>query len=355
MEFLRALSLACLLVFISTSNLFAQDEKPEDVIRVDTTLVNIPVSVSDPKGRHIPGLTVQDFKIFDDGKQQKIEYLLDQEGPISVALLLDTSRSTKEVLGKIKKAAKEFVKNLRPADRGMVVSFDNNVEVLSDLTPDTKALEKAIKHADIGYDVGTVMYDAVSNVIHRTLNQVKGRKAIILLTDGKDAGSSITRNQLLRNLEQSDTIVYSVYYETENQRPQIRPQNFPFPGGGMGRRGGGMGRRGGGMGGPNRIPPDFPRRDPDVIRQRQAEQNQMAAELLERIAELTGGRAFQKDVSDLDEAFALIAEELRKQYLIGYYPDETARSKELHNVDVKVARQDATIRAKGSYRTTSTQ
>ena len=334
------------LLLLSGIALNAQNNE-DDVIKVNTALVTIPVIVSDRQGRNIAGLQTQNFTVFEDGKQQKIEYFASQESPLNVALLLDTSRSTQEVLGKIKKAAKGFIKQLQPSDRCMIVSFDNDVEILSELTSDHKTLEKAIKNAEIGERFGTVMQDAVYNVVNKQLANVKGRKAIIMLTDGKDFGSNKTKSDLIYRLEESDTIIYSVFYETGNIPRRFNnnrfPDNrFPFPN----RRN----RTGGQRPRQNPFPDNFPRPNIENARQRNQKANEEAIAFLGQMADATAGRLYQKDVTDLDETFKLIADELRKQYLIGYYPDISEAKKITHQIKVRVDKTDVVVRAKSSYR-----
>lgn len=323
----------------------AQDKETNDVIKVNTALVNIPVIVSDRNGRNIAGLQQGNFAVFEDGKPQKIEYFASEESPINVALLLDTSRSTQDVLGKIKKAAKEFIKQLQPTDRAMIVSFDNDVQFLSELTSNHKVLEKAIKNAKIGERVGTVMQDAVYEVVNKSFAKVKGRKAIIMLTDGKDFGSYIGKPELLHQLEESDTLIYSVFYETGNIQQQQRQPRFPdifFP-----NRRGGMGRQ---RPNQNPFPQNIPRPNGERARQRAQMEDAQAIEFLGKVADATAGRVYQKKVADLDDAFRQIADELRKQYLIGYYPDDSEEAKKLHQVKIKVDKTDVVVRSKGSYR-----
>lgn len=329
------------LLLLSGVVLNAQN-KEDEVIKVNTALVNIPVIVSDRQGRNIAGLQTQNFTVFEDGKQQKIEYFASQESPISVALLLDTSRSTQEVLGKIKKAAKGFVKQLQPSDRCLIVSFDNDVEILSELTSDHKTLEKAIKNAEIGERFGTVMQDAVYNVVNKQLAKVKGRKAIIMLTDGKDFGSNTTKSDLLYRLEESDTLIYSVFYNTGNIPRRFGNNRIQFPN----RRN----RTGGPRPRQNPFPDNFPRPNIENARQRNQKANEEAIAFLEQMANATAGRLYQKDVTDLDETFKLIADELRKQYLIGYYPEISEAKKTTHHIKVRVDKTDAVVRAKNSYR-----
>lgn len=339
------IGLLILLVFVTNYQLIAQD-KEDEVIKVTTSLVNIPVIVSDRNGRYIAGLQTENFTVLEDGKLQKIEYFASEESPINIAILLDTSKSTKEVLGKIKKAAREFLKQLQPSDKAMIVSFDDDVEVLSELTADRKTLDKAIKNAEIGKRVGTVMQDAVYEVVDKKFANVKGRKAIIMLTDGKDFGSYVTKTDLLYRLEESDTLIYSIFYETGNI--QVRQNNrlpniiFPNP-----NRRGRMGRQ---QRRQNPFPENLPRPNIDRINERNRIENEFAVEFLEKIADSTAGRVYQKNVKDLDETFKLIADELRKQYLIGYYPEAAEETKTTHQVKVRVNKENVVVRAKNSYR-----
>jgi VWFA-related protein len=352
---LLSLSAFCLACIVPA---YAQD-KPEDVIKIDTALVNIPVIVSDRQNRYIPGLTIADFKVFQDGAEQSIEVFNNEEAPMSIVLALDTSRSTEFVLDKIKKAAKQFVKVLAPGDRAMIVTFDNDVEILSPLTSDKKVLQKAVKDAEIGESFGTLIHDAVYQVINKTLKPVKGRKAIILLTDGKDFGSYITRRELLEELNESDTVIYPVFYETENSQPRQFRNPAPFPGGrggGIGRRGrGGMGwpGGGGGIGRPGGQRRGGGRGVPATGRADAEKENELASEFLQQLADTTSGRFFQEKIADLPDVFRQIADEMKRQYLIGYYPGGEPAAGTVHRIKVQVERPNTVVRSKTTYRTST--
>lgn len=311
--------------FIPTPVLRAQEVGPDEIVRVSTALVSIPVVVHDRQGRYFPGLKAEDFTVLDDGVVQSISFFAAEEEPLTVALLLDTSKSTREVLGKIKDAAKDFIKLLQPSDRCMIVSFDYAVHQLSPLTNDRKVLEKAIKQAEIGEFVGTVLRDAVFEVVERKLSGIKGRKALIVLTDGKDHGSYPTQYELLHRLEESDAMVYTVFYKTEG----------PF---------GGFRRRGLGGG--------FPPRDRMARRRVRVEMdNADAVEFLTRMSEATAGRSYSRDVIDLKKTLQLIADEMRQQYRLGYYPPQNATSDgALHKIKVRIANQDLIVRSRNTYR-----
>lgn len=340
MIFRRTLYALCCAALLA-GTLAAQD-KPDDVIKIDTALVNIPVIVSDRDNRYMPGLTKANFRVFQDGAEQTIEVFNNDAAPMNVVLALDTSRSTEGVLGKIKKAAKKFIKDLGPEDRCMVVSFDNDLEILSELTADKKTLERAIKDAEVGENFGTVLQDAVFDAVQRRLRGVNGRKALILLTDGADFGSRISKPQLFDRLTESDSVVYPIFYESRNRaRVIFRPQ-FPDMGG-IGRRGrsGAMGRF------PQARIPQPPRRS-----RPNAEANQAAAlAFLERLAVVTGGRAFAESKADLDDAFRQIADEMKRQYVIGFYPKDESPAGTEHRIKVQVDRPAAVVRARSAYRT----
>lgn len=328
------IGLAALLITFPTSAQ-NQSDKP---IKVQTTLVSVPVIVSDRAGRYISGLKLADFKLFQDRIEQRISIFDAEEEPLNIAFLLDTSRSTSQVLDDIKKDAGNFLKELRPRDRAMVVSFDYDVHLLRALTSDRKAVEQAIKGASIGERVGTALRDAVAEVIMRQFKRVDGRKAIILLTDGKDHGSRISEEALFDEATESGAMIYSVFFETGFLRRDRFDRN-PFPGRGWGRR--------------NQFPPNERPRG-DSRRGRGVEiRNEDAANFLTQLSEVSAGRFYTSKVSDLKETFKLIAEELRHQYRLGFYPDVSKADGQRHTLRVEVNAADAVVRARRSYQAAS--
>src|SRR2546423_1933125 len=208
-----------------------------DVVKVETTLISIPVSVMDRDGKYIPDLTKDDFHVWEDGVEQRVAYFASTEKPFTVALLIDTSGSTRFRLDEIQDAAIAFVEQLRPDDRVMVVSFSDKIRVLSQPTSDRNMLRNAILQTDAGS--GTRLYDAVDMVINEYFNRVEGRKAIVLFTDGVDTTSDrATYESTVRDAEELDALIYPVEYDT-----------FGDMGGGWGWPGGRRSRRGGSGGG----------------------------------------------------------------------------------------------------------
>lgn len=332
-------------------------QKPdsEQTLKIDTALVSVPVIVSDRQDRYVSGLKAADFTLYEDHTKRQIDFFADTEELITVALLLDTSKSTAGVLDDIKKAAKDFVKQLRPQDRAMIVSFDNNETALCELTSDHKMLERAISKARIGEGFGTKLRDAVNDVMKEELKSVKGRKAIVLLTDGKDHGSEITEKSLLDSAAEADTLVYSVFYQSLPLAFARNPQGS----GGWGNPGRGprRGRRGGIFTPMPRFPNPPPQRpggpDRDERPQRRAgrieERNEDAIGFLQRLSEVSAGRYFNSEVTNLKKTFEQISEELRHQYRLGFYPPENAANG-VHALKVEVARPEVIVRSRRSYR-----
>ena len=325
--------------------------RAQDVIKVNTALVGVPVVVSDRQGRFVPNLTAKDFSLQRDGKDQKIDFFASTEEPINVAILIDTSQSTRPVLDDIKKAADRFIKLLGPKDKAAVISFDYDTHVLSPLTSNAEQIRRAVWAADVPEYVGTTLRDAVKQTVKEQFRGVNGRKAIILLTDGKDAGSQVTAPDLLYSLQESDVMIYSVYFETGNFR-----QRFDRPPGGRGdifgpRFPGRMGRFPRGDG---RFPGNdpFPRRDrmPERRRERVEQKNEIAQEFLQRLSDTTAGRFYSSEGSKFKETFELIVDELRHQYRLGFYPPEDESADVVHDIHVKVTRPDVAVRARTNYR-----
>ena len=172
---LKWLAIFSLLAAAFVSGARAQEKPADEVIKVITALVSVPVIVSDHQGRYIPDLKQSEFNIMQDGINQKIDFFAATEEPINVAVLIDTSQSTRAVLGNIKKSARNFVKELQPNDKAMVVSFDFATHVLSPLTTDKEQLKDADESAEIpDREFGTTLRDAVAQTVRKEFAGVTG-------------------------------------------------------------------------------------------------------------------------------------------------------------------------------------
>lgn len=329
----------------------AKDEPVElgegDILRVSTTLVSVPVSVLDRNGKYVPNLRKEDFHIYEEGQEQDVAYFASVEKPFTVALVIDTSGSTLSKLSEIHDAAIAFVNQLRPEDTVMVVSFNDRVRLLCEPTNDRYVIESAIRRAEPGD--GTKLYDAVDFVINERFNRIKGRKAIVLFTDGVDTTSRrATYESTTRDAEELDALIYPILYDTYDDTVTR------IGGGSTGRRrsgitigdilggilsGGNVTIIGGGSGGGGATCKGCTR-----------EEYERGEAYLRELAQRTGTRVEEAgDGRNLSQAFSVIAEELRRQYSIGYYPKTQAQAGQRRQIRVRVNRPNMVVRARDSY------
>ncbi len=200
-----------------------------DVNRFDTALVTLPVTVMDRSGRYVPLLRREQFRLTENGVEQKIAYFATTDSPFSVVLLIDTSGSTDFRLRDIQDAAIQFVDRLKPIDSVMVMSFDDRIQVQCKATTDRDVIEKAIRHTHTGG--GTRLYDAVDDILRKQLQTIAGRKAVVLFTDGVDTTSHrASYDSTIRLAEESDAPIYSVDYDTSGFGGGMGG-GIPLPGG----------------------------------------------------------------------------------------------------------------------------
>ncbi|MFL6466367.1 MAG: VWA domain-containing protein [Pyrinomonadaceae bacterium] len=301
-------------------------ENDETAIKVDTNLITIPVSVFDRNGLYIPNVQQNEFKIFEDGVEQEIAYFGTSDKPFSVILLLDVSYSTHYHIDEIRESAKAFVDQLKPQDRVMVIEFSESVRIRTpDFTSDRKEIFKAIDKADFGS--GTSLYEAVDVSLRKQLSKVEGRKAVVLFTDGVDTTSrKATYDSTLEYAEESDALIFGIYYNTYSQNrgsngPMWPSSNWPFPSISTTGRG------------------------------NSASDYALGRKYVEDLSAYTGGRVFlpESTPGGLTRAFEGIAEELRRQYSIGYVPKDDGKPGQRKQIKVRVTRPNLLVRSRDSY------
>ncbi len=287
-----------------------QEPQRPDVIKVNTALVTVPVVVTDRYGQFVTGLSRNDFRLQENGEPQQIASFTSAEAPFNVALLIDTSRSTRNKLGAIRKAALNFVKQLQPNDRVLIVTFDEKVNFLGDFTSDRREIERAIRSVKSSYL--TSLYDAVHLTITEKLAPIKGRKAIVALTDGVDTGSrQATYESTLELVANAGVSGYAIQYDTRND------------------------------GSSPMSPLALPRIDRYLI----------ASEYMRAVAARSGALYLRAEsIESSSFAFALIANELRNQYTLAYYPTNDKRDGGFRTIAVSVRSGDYSVRARQGYR-----
>lgn len=314
----------------------------DDIIKVDTSIVTIPVKVLDRKNRFISGLNKEDFKVWEDNVEQQIELFSNEEQPFTVALVLDMSFSAKFKAEEIQAAAISFIGQLRPNDKVMVVSFDEEVHLLTEATTDRDRIYRAIKSTKI--DFGTSVYEAMDLVINDRFRKMDGRKAIVLFSDGVDTSSR--RAHDMNNLSDAlelDALIYPIRYDTfadvqaMKNKPVSSGQTLP-----------------GQVPSKTKSPLPFPIPTQTVgmmgDKGTTLEEYKKADEYLDQLAFRTGGRMFYASTTgNLTKAFADIAAELREFYSIGYYPKDEAEKGKKRKIKVKVNRENVAVKARDNY------
>lgn len=298
-------TLAALLVFTGGFAAQAPDAKIETTqlppIVVDVTRVNLLFTVTDRKGRFVTDLGRDDFQVFENRKKQTIaEFTAETDLPLRLAILIDTSNSIRDRFRFEQEAAIEFINSvMRPRqDKAMLVSFDTSAEIVTDMTDDPERLAQGIRGLRPGG--GTALYDAIfyacRDRLIRDQPRHKFRRAIIIVSDGDDNQSRVTRDQALELAQKADVVIYSI--STNITRAET---------------------------------------DGDKV--------------LKYLTAETGGQAFFPfKVQDLAQSFENIANELRHQYNIFYQPVPLQADGLYHAIEVKVpGRKDLVIRARKGY------
>ncbi|MGA9587181.1 MAG: VWA domain-containing protein [Terracidiphilus sp.] len=275
----------------------AQDDKP---LRLDVKLVSLFVNVTDQKGAIVGGLTKDDFKITEDGRPQTIQVFERQsEMPLNLTLAIDTSSSTYKDRYIEQQAAKKFVRAMiRPQDQMNVLQFATYVDELSGFTNNVSKIDHGLD--GLRGDGGTALYDAIY-LGSQGLGKKDGRKVLVLVSDGGDTVKSTTYPEALEQALRNEVMIYSII---------------------------------------------------DVPIEASAGRDLGGEHALITLSEQTGGKHFYVDEGGLDKAFAQVSDDLRTQYMIGYYPHNQEPGRSFHRIDVTVPRASAesfTIRHKTGY------
>jgi VWFA-related protein len=294
----------------------SQQQTPQSgqTLKSQVTVVNVFATVRDRHHAIISDLTEKDFKIVEDGQEQKVAFFSREKNlPITMGILIDTSGSMDRILNAEQETASRFLQRvMRKNDEAMVISFDLDVNLLADFTADTSVLERAIRRtvinapaAGIGGTVGTIpqqgggtnLYDAVYLAAHDELATEAGRKAIILLSDCEDTGSRLRIQEAIEAAQRADTVIHVLLLRDFMATSGVGP---------------GVGSK-------------------------------MASE--------TGGRVIDvHNEKTLEKAFDEIAEELSSQYVLGYYPTNEKRDGTFRKIQVEViSHPDAKITARKGY------
>jgi Ca-activated chloride channel family protein len=353
-------------------------QSDQDGVRLKATLVQVPVVVTDRRGSFVGDLGKADFQIFDEGKRQEISIFAALHQPFTAVLVLDSANSTDQRLSAIKQLAIGFSRQLQRDDRMKVITFDDEVRTLTEFTSDQKEIEAAIKGVESGF--GKLLYEGVARALE-DLREVPGRRAVVLFSDGVDMKSIETNAEKVTRL--AEEIGAAVYVIRTNTRPALeaeaRRQEAEHPKSNVPFQVDGRIPLPPDFGGPDPTPTGFPKprkprieigqgpsppvvyRDGQRIDLGNTESRDPITQTLDKlygeadsfvtgITARTGGRVYTAETFQLTQsAFADVADELRNQYLLGYYPQSISK-KEYRRIKVEVNRKDVVARSRQGYR-----
>jgi len=331
-------------------------------ITLDVNAVNLLATVRDKKGDIVRNLTKDDFTLEQDGKPQTITYFAKESDlPLTLGLLVDTSMSQRRVLDQERAASRTFLEQVLRVDKdkAFVIQFDREVTLLQDLTSSREKLQAAIDQiaapqfsqggsggssgsgggssggggggrGSHGYGGGgTLLYDAVFLASDELMKKQKGRKAVIILTDGVDHGSKENLEEAIATAQRADTLVYCILFADKEGYGNGGGYGGPHMGGG------GMGGRGGRGGG---YPPRTQESHPD------------GKKVLKQMSEATGGRFFEASKKEpIDKIYDAIDEELRYQYSLGYTPVKADTPVGYHKLHLTVKQKDAVVQTRDGF------
>ena len=266
-------------------------------IGVNVDLVLMYASVFDKNGHFVEGLKQKNFKVYEDGIEQRIETFAQEDVPLTIGILLDLSGSMRSKIEQVNKAALAFIRASNPQDEAFLIGFNDEVELLQDFTSDIDEITDALENTLV--TGGTSLYDAIYLGVQKAHTGKRPKKAVVVITDGEDRDSYYKLGELIPKVQESDVQVFCVGFMD------------PIP-------------------------------DKGFFGRWSKSTEEKARNALKQIAEDTGGKAFFPDeVGDIHAIVAEIATELRSQYSLGYFSSNTARDGSFRRVKIRLMGDNA--------------
>jgi Ca-activated chloride channel family protein len=312
------------------------------LFRSGVELVNVTATVTD-EGRFVPGLTADDFIVYENDEPQTITHFSAERVPVSLGIVVDTSGSMEgDKISAARRALRRFLSDLlHPQDQLFLYRFSDFAELIQDWTTDRLLLSQALRRiVPVG---GTAMYDAVAKALPLAAGGLHRKKALVIISDGNDTSSRTRVSDVRQAIRESEVLVYAIGIDGETEPPPRRrrypgPQPLPIP----------IPLPPGSGGWPPRRPGGF---SPQIIAAPNARwmDDRVNVDALRALTDDSGGRTeIIKEVRDLDPATAGIADELSRQYYLGY-PTSGERDGKWREIRVEVRRGDYQVRARKGY------
>jgi Ca-activated chloride channel family protein len=293
-------------------------------MRVDVRLVNVVATVTDPHGRYISNLTASDFVLEEDGKRQEISHFSqDLNVPVSVGILLDTSGSMDRKIRTAVEAVERFVRRIHQDDEIFLITFSGQAVLRQDFTDDRDKLSQALHR--INATGGTALYDALGDGLNKLRSARHAKRALLVITDGQDTASTTKLDQVLQSIRAAELLVYPIGISPLNFAKNRGLGGFDLPGAAL-----------------------FP-----VKTTAQNRKDDVDLNVLHSLADSSGGRAFLLAETitsrgiQIDKVLDTIADELRSQYTLGFYPAKPDDGR-FHQLRVRVRSGDL-VRARRGY------
>ena len=326
--------IALMLAAVAVTSMAAQSQEGFR-FRSGVELINVTATVTDDNGRFVAGLRQEDFTVYEDGKQQEVTHFSNERVPVSLGILLDTSGSmTPDKMSAARSAIDRFVNDLlSKEDELFFMEFANRPDLVQDWTTDRRAISRAVSR--VSPAGGTAMYDAVADSLPFAASGQHTKKAILVISDGNDTNSSLSVGEVRQQIRESEVMVYALGVDgvasTSRSGPTIQlPIPFPFP-----------------------IPGRRPQGIPPIIRgggqRARTTAERVDADALRQITDDTGGRTeIVRGFADLEGATARIADELSRQYYLGY-ASTGEKDGRWHAIRVEVKDRRLAVRARRGY------
>ncbi len=282
----------------------------EEIIRVDSDLVTVPVTVMDRDGRYITDLAKEDFLLFEDGIEHEITFFESTDTPFTIILLLDVSCSMQSLFPELGRSADAFLNQLRKDDEVIIASFDLFVDVLQKKSTisDFRSRKRKL-HLRTRYMGFSNVYNAVDYAIGK-LQDIKGRKAIVLFSDGEASGKISAMKENLRKSSEGEAVIYTIQFSMEQDVSRYN----------------------------------------DEAKKQYNEVRSMANQYMQELAAVSGGRHYRiNEIADFQTTFKSVANEMGRQYSLGYYPKNKGKEGERREIRVRVNRPGLAVRARDSY------
>jgi Ca-activated chloride channel homolog len=285
------------MVAISGAQTAPPEKVPETTFRIGTDLVQLNVSVFDKSGQIIKGLSQSAFTVYEDNVKQEVSVFRQEDVPVSLGLLIDSSASMENKKDRVASAALAMVKASNPSDEVFIINFNEEADIVQEFTSDLTALEKSLR--SIHAKGETAMRDAaLLGMEHLRAKAKRDKRVLVIITDGEDNNSIATEQRVIEAAHQNNTIVYAI----------------------------------------------------GLLGEEQPEKAARARTQLEALTTATGGRSwFLADVNEIARVTPEIAHEIRNQYVLGYTPSNAAKDGKFRIIRVEVNVPGATVRTRSGY------